>query len=48
MLFGGGPEGRISHKALKANRNWDGVRMPYSHLDIKAEILLGTNFFCVS
>ncbi len=41
-LFGGGSEGQISHEAIMANRNWEGVRRLNSHLDIKAKILFGT------
>jgi len=45
LLFGEGPEGQISHEAIKTDRNREGVRRPNFHFDIKAKILLGTIFF---
>jgi len=43
--LGGGSKGRISHEAIKADRNWEEDRRQNSHLDINAKILLGIKYF---
>jgi len=45
MLSGGGSEGRISHEAMKDDRNWEGVRRPNSHFYIKANFFWELNIF---